>query len=94
MFGAEMAMRELGRVSLDDALDYLGLLAELEPARMERAAVRWHGRLEIEAPLLTMAESQLALAALASMREGDAAAVGILRALVRRAHPTLVPRAS
>jgi hypothetical protein len=49
-------------------------LAELKPEKLERAAVRWHGRLQTEAPYLSLAESQLALAALASLcvRERDA----------------------
>ena len=33
--GAETAMREMRTVSLLDALDYLGLLAELRPDRVE-----------------------------------------------------------
>ena len=91
--GAEMAMREMRTVSLLDALDYLALLAELRPDRAGRAAVRWHGRLETETPTLTLAESQLALAALASLAHGDRDAVGLLRRLVRRVRPTLMPRA-
>jgi hypothetical protein len=46
LFGAEMAMRELGTPSLIDALDYLDLLAEVKPEKLEQAALRWHGRLE------------------------------------------------
>jgi hypothetical protein len=38
--------------TLDDALDLCVLIAEQQPDRFERAAVRWHGRLEVEgAPL-------------------------------------------
>ena len=92
LFAAEMAMRETGRVSLLDALDYLALLAELRPDRAERAAVRWHGRLEVEAATLTLAESQLALAALAALCAGERDAISILRSLLRRARPTLVRR--
>ncbi len=33
VFGAEMAMREMGDVSLLDALDYLALLAEVQPEK-------------------------------------------------------------
>jgi hypothetical protein len=47
LMGAEMALRDMGAVSLLEALDYLVLLAELRPERAERAAVRWHGRLEV-----------------------------------------------
>ena len=90
--GAEMTLREMGTVSLEDALDYLALLAELRPERVERAAVRWHGRLEVEVPLLTLAESQLALAALASLCADERDAVEILRRLVRRVRPKVVPR--
>lgn len=82
----------MGTLSLLDALAYLDLLAEVRPAKLERAAVRWHGRLETEARTLTLAESQLALAALASLCAGERDAIAILRAVVRRAHPTLVPR--
>lgn len=88
-----MALREMGAVSLLEALDYLALLAELRPDRLEAAAVRWHGRLELEASLLTLAESQLALAALANL-SSNGETIEILRRLVRRTQPTLVPRVS
>jgi hypothetical protein len=64
LFGAETAMREMRTPSLVVALDYLELLADVRPDKFDRAAVRWHGRLESETPLLTLAESRLALAAL------------------------------
>lgn len=92
LFGAELAIRELGSLSLLDALDYLELLSDVKPGKLERAAVRWHGRLETEALTLTLAESQLALAALASLCAREKDAVRILRDLVRRARPTLRPR--
>jgi hypothetical protein len=69
----------------------LYLLAEQKPEKLERAAVRWHGRLETEATFLSLAESQLALAALASLRAGKRDAVQVLRRLLRRAEPALVP---
>jgi hypothetical protein len=90
LFQAEVALRELRDVSLLDALDYLDLLAEQRPAKLEQAALRWHGRLELEAGVLTLAESQLALAALAARCGGQRDAVVILRRLVRRAKPTLL----
>jgi hypothetical protein len=37
---------------------YLGLLAEVKPEKLERAAVRWHGRLELEATLLQSLRGQ------------------------------------
>lgn len=88
-----MALREMGAVSLLEALDYLALLAELRPDRLEAAAVRWHGRLELESSLLTLAESQLALAALANL-SSNGNTIEILRRLVRQTKPTLVPRLS
>jgi hypothetical protein len=89
LFMAELAAREPRSLALDDALDLCVLIAEMQPARFERAAVRWHGRLEVEAQLLTLAESQLALAALSALGAGDKDAEEILRRLLRRARPTL-----
>jgi hypothetical protein len=60
-----------GLVSLHDEPDYLDLLAEVKPVKLEQAALRWHGRLELEASVVTLAESQLALAALASLCAGE-----------------------
>jgi hypothetical protein len=90
LWAAETAMRELGNVSLTDALDYLELLASHRPDRFDRAAIRWHGRFQTETALLTLAESQLALAALGSMRAGDSEGAAVLRRLLRRVHPTLI----
>jgi hypothetical protein len=92
LFGAEMAIRELKTVSLVDALDYLDLLAEVKPEKLEQAVLRWHGRLELEASVMTLAESQLALAALASLCAGEREAITILRGLLRRVRPTLIRR--
>jgi hypothetical protein len=91
LWAAEISLRELGTVSLQDALGYLDLLAEQKPEKLERAAVRWHGRLETEATFLSLAESQLALAALASLCAGERDAVQVLRRLLRRVRPTVVP---
>lgn len=65
LFGAEMAIGEMKNLSLIAGLDYLDLLAEVKPEKLESAALRWHGRLELEASMMTLAESQPALAALA-----------------------------
>ena len=72
----------------------LELLADLRPDKFDRAAVRWHGRLELETPTLTVAESQLALAALGALRGGERDAADVLRKLLRRVRPTLLPRVS
>jgi hypothetical protein len=90
LFQAELAIREQGSVSLLDGLAYLDLLSELKSAKLRRAAVRWHGRLATEAATLTLAESQLALAAVASLCAGERDALKILRGVLRRAKPTAV----
>ncbi len=67
LWAAEMSLREMGDApTLEYALAYLDLLAEQKPEKLERACVRWHGRLETEATFLTLAESQLASAASAT----------------------------
>jgi hypothetical protein len=82
----------MGGLSLIDALDYVVLLAELQPARAPAAAIRWHGRLELESATLSLTESQLALAALADLCAGGRESVEILKRLLRRARPTLIRR--
>jgi len=80
LFLAEMAIREMGGLaSLHEGLDYLDLLAEVKPEKVEHAALRWHGRLELESSTMTLAESQLALAALASLCAGERSAIELLR---------------
>jgi hypothetical protein len=84
----------MGTPSLLVALDYLQLLAEVRPDEFDRAAVRWHGRLELETPTLTVAESQFALVALGALREGDHDAAGVLHRLLGKVRPTFSPRVS
>ena len=57
LFAAEMAARELRRLSLEDALALTVLLSKGEAPRFERAAVPWHGRLELETQLLTLSRN-------------------------------------
>jgi hypothetical protein len=66
---AEAAARELGGLELADALSLLLVIAAKEPARFEQAAVRWHGRFEVETRGLGFAEAQILLGALASLRD-------------------------
>jgi hypothetical protein len=40
---AEATARELGRLSLEEALELVLLYAAYEPAKLERAAWRWFG---------------------------------------------------
>jgi hypothetical protein len=93
---AELAAREMGGLSLEDALDLTLLIAAQKPARLEAAAIRLHGRLELEAAVLTLAESQLFLAALTDLRSQPPPdeTIALLRRLLRRARPTAIRRIS
>jgi hypothetical protein len=82
---AEAAARNLGQLSLADALDYCDLLARQAPERYERAALRWHSRWESEAKAESLRESQLALSCLLMLPAGDRAiALSVLRHLAKR----------
>ena len=66
---AEIAAREMGGLSLADAISLCELLANTDPARYERAALRWLQRfIEERSPPLT--EVSLAASALAELRHG------------------------
>jgi hypothetical protein len=93
LFQAEIAARALRGLSLVDALELVILIASQRPDRLERAAVRWHGRLEVELPALTLAESRFALAALERL-PADPQAGDLLRKLLRQASPTTGFRSS
>jgi hypothetical protein len=67
---AEMAARELGGLSLADALSLCELLANVDPARYERAALRWLQRF-IDERLPPLAEVALAASALSELRHGN-----------------------
>jgi hypothetical protein len=78
LFAAEIALKEMGNPSLI-ALDYLVCWRASGPRSIRSLpcpALRWHGRFELEARTLTLAESQLALSALVALGEGDAEAIG------------------
>jgi hypothetical protein len=66
---AEIAAREMGELSLADALMLCELLANTDPARYERAALRWLQRF-IDERLPPLTEVALAAAALAELRHG------------------------
>jgi hypothetical protein len=89
--GAQLAAREMGGLSLLDGLDFVALTADVRPERFEPAAVRWHGRFELESVGLTLPESELALAALGALRGGGGESYEVLKKLLRRVRPTLVP---
>jgi hypothetical protein len=79
-----MAAREMGGLSLADALSLRELLANVDPARYERAALRWLQRF-IEERLPPLTEVALAASALAELRHGQRnTGVETLKRLVRR----------
>jgi hypothetical protein len=80
---AEMAAREMGGLSLADALLLCELLANTDPARFERAALRWLERF-IDERLPPLTEVALAASALAELRHGQrGAGVEALKRLLR-----------
>ena len=76
LFHAEIAARELGTLSLGEALELVVLYAEVERAKFERAAVRWLGRYLDEGKDVSLLKAHVALAALSELRssKGKAAA--------------------
>jgi hypothetical protein len=64
-----MAAREMGGLSFADALLLCDLLANADPARYERAALRWLQRF-IDERLPPLTEVALAASALAELRHG------------------------
>jgi hypothetical protein len=84
LLNAETAAREMGGLSLADALALCELLAVTDRKRYERAALRWLQRF-IDERLPPLAEVALAAAALAELRHGRrAVGVEALKRIVRR----------
>jgi hypothetical protein len=59
------AATEIQVVGLVEALELTLLLADRDPAKYERAALRWHARFMREVPKVEMRESQAILSLLA-----------------------------
>jgi hypothetical protein len=74
---------ELPYISLPDALLILELIETQDERGFEPAAVRWAGRLALEAPGLTLAQLHIAIEALDGLPDDEAKAT--LGALARRA---------
>lgn len=77
---AEHAARELGWLSLMDALSLVVAYARTGSPKFEPAAVRWVARLALEGTEMRLADLQLAAAALACLRGARS----------ERAHKTLL----
>lgn len=65
---AETAARELGRLSLIDALSLVVLYAATGSPKFDAAAVRWLARLALEGRDVSISDLQLAAAALGGLR--------------------------
>jgi hypothetical protein len=65
---AELAARELGHLSLLDALSPVTLYARQDSPKFEPAAVRWLARLATEGREIRIADVQLAASALSCLR--------------------------
>jgi hypothetical protein len=63
---AELAAREFA-LSLEEALQLVLLYAAYEPAKLERAALRWFRRYLDEGKNVTVMNAQIVLAALAAL---------------------------
>jgi hypothetical protein len=59
-------------LSLDEALQLVLLYAAYEPAKVERAALRWFARYLDERKDVSLLTAQVALAALGELRNGEA----------------------
>jgi hypothetical protein len=77
---AEATAREIGRLTLEEALQLVALYAAHEPAKFERAALRWLARYLDEAGP-TLLQAQIALAALSDLRGQDEQAAKLLAEL-------------
>jgi hypothetical protein len=75
--------REVGRLSLAEALELLNLIALHDPRLYDRAARRWLARLLAEHDELTVADVQLAAAAVGALATPSRdAALAVLRTVV------------
>ena len=78
------AASELGFIGLAEALELTLLLAEGEPEKYERAAVRWHVRFLQETKNVDLRESLAVLALLAAIPANRLAATALAELLSRR----------
>jgi hypothetical protein len=78
------AAAELQFVGLAEALELTLLLAEEDPERYERAAVRWHGRSLHESKNVDLRESLAVLVLLAAIPANRLAATALAELLSRR----------
>ena len=75
------AAAELPRVDLGDALAVCVAIRQAEPARFERAALKWIARYCVERPDATLADVRAATAAFEAMTKNPEAALTQLQRL-------------
>jgi hypothetical protein len=90
LWDAQIAAKERAGGSPSSRAQLRRPFAEVKSERLESVAIRWHGRFELEASLISSSEAQLALAALAHLRENPEGAMPLLKRLQRRVHPKVV----
>jgi hypothetical protein len=78
------AASELQFVALAEALELTLLLADKEPEKYDRAAVRWHVRFLQEVPNVDLREDQAVLALLAAIPVNRLASAALAELLGRR----------
>ena len=78
------AASELGFVGLAEALELTLLLADKEPEKYDRAAVRWHVRFVLDSKSVDLRESLAVLALLAAIPANRLAALALAELLSRR----------
>ena len=71
LVAAEASAREVGNLTLEEALRPLFLYAAKDPVKYERAALRWLARYATGGKAVTLLKVQLAASALAEMRAGE-----------------------
>jgi hypothetical protein len=94
---AEATVREIGAVSLEEALALTVLVAQKEPHRRSAFAIRWLRRLIDEDRHLTIDQAALAASALASLggrshAEAHATLASMAERASRRTRPTQRPQ--
>jgi hypothetical protein len=83
---AEMTVREFGRITLHEALLLTALVADQDPERRSRYAVRWLRRLLEESDSLTIEEAAMAASCLSALGgQSHDEALGMLSAMADRA---------
>ena len=78
------AASELGFVGLAEALELTLLLADAEPEKYDRAAVRWHVRFVNDSKNVELRESLAVLALLGAIPTNRLAALALAELLSRR----------